>query len=122
MSLTVDRDRLPLREVFTISRGSKTEAQVLTVTVARDGATGRGECVPYARYGENLETVSARIAGLPEGITRAALQTALPPGRRATRSIARCGIRSKTFGKACLANGGPCHAATACHGLYAFAR
>ena len=38
MSLTVDRDRLPLREVFTISRGSKTEAQVLTVTVARDGA------------------------------------------------------------------------------------
>lgn len=90
MSLTVDRDRFPLREVFTISRGSKTEAQVLTVTVARDGATGRGECVPYARYGENLETVSARIAGLPEGITRAALQTALPPG--AARNAVDCAL------------------------------
>ena len=49
MSITVTRDRFPLSEVFTISRGSRTEAQVLTATVTRDGISGRGEGVPDAR-------------------------------------------------------------------------
>ena len=47
--ISVTRDAFPLAEVFTISRGSRTEAQVLTVRVMHHGATGLGECVPYAR-------------------------------------------------------------------------
>lgn len=69
-----------LAETFTIARGSRDEAHVITVEVGRDGARGWGECVPYARYGENLESVAAEIAGLPSDVTRAALADRLPAG------------------------------------------
>ncbi len=88
--LSISRDRFPLAEAFTISRGSKTEAHVLTVTVTRDGVSGRGECVPYARYGENLDTVAEQIEGLPEGVTRSVLQRLLPPG--AARNAVDCAL------------------------------
>ena len=78
--IEVRRDVFRLAEAFTISRGSRTEAQVLTVSVSRDGITGWGECVPYARYDETLDSVAAQIAGLPEGISRADLQEALEAG------------------------------------------
>lgn len=74
MTLTLSRDRFPLAEVFTISRGSKTGAEVLTATVTRDGVSGRGECVPYARYGESLDSVGAEIQGQPGGVSRSALE------------------------------------------------
>ena len=88
--LTVTRDTFRLAQVFTISRGSRTEAKVLTVQIARDGITGRGECVPYARYGESLDSVAAQIEGLPEGISRLELQEALPPG--AARNAVDCAL------------------------------
>ena len=88
--ITVTPERFRLAEVFTIARGSRTEARVLTVEVARGGITGRGECVPYARYGESLESVAAQIEGLPAGIDRAALQLALPPG--AARNAVDCAL------------------------------
>jgi L-alanine-DL-glutamate epimerase-like enolase superfamily enzyme len=78
--LTVTEDRYRLAQPFSISRGSKTEARVLTVRVCRDGATGWGECVPYARYDETLDSVRAQIESLPDRITRQALLSALPPG------------------------------------------
>ncbi len=56
MEIEVTRDVFKLAQVFTISRGSRSEAQVLTVTLTDRGHTGRGECVPYARYGETLES------------------------------------------------------------------
>ncbi len=90
MTLTLSHDRFPLAEAFTISRGSKTEAAVLTATVTREGITGRGECVPYARYGESPTSVADQIAGLPEGISRAELQAALPPG--AARNAVDCAL------------------------------
>lgn len=90
MSLTVTRDRFPLREVFTISRGSKTEAAVLTVTASGGGVNGRGECVPYARYGESLDSVAAEIAALPPDLDRVALQGLLPPG--AARNAVDCAL------------------------------
>lgn len=83
-------ETFPLASVFTISRGSRTEARVITLTVTRQGVTGRGECVPYARYGETPESVVAQIATLPESITRAALQDALPPG--AARNAVDCAL------------------------------
>jgi L-alanine-DL-glutamate epimerase-like enolase superfamily enzyme len=88
--LTVTEDRFPLAQAFTISRGSKTEAQVLTVRITRGGVTGWGECVPYARYGETLGSVRARIEALPEAISREALQTALPAG--AARNAVDCAL------------------------------
>jgi L-alanine-DL-glutamate epimerase-like enolase superfamily enzyme len=90
MGIEVQAERFRLAEVFTISRGSRTEAKVLTVAVTRGGVTGRGECVPYARYGETLESVAAEIAGLPGDITRAALQSALPAG--AARNAVDCAL------------------------------
>jgi len=88
--ITVTADVFRLAQVFTISRGSRTEARVLTVRITRGGITGRGECVPYARYGETLESVTAQIAGLDPAITREALQTALPAG--AARNAVDCAL------------------------------
>lgn len=88
--ITVTPDVFPLAQTFTISRGSKTHAHVLTVRVTRDGKTGWGECVPYARYGDSLESVTAQIAALPADISREALQGALPPG--AARNAVDCAL------------------------------
>ncbi|MCT8158984.1 N-acetyl-D-Glu racemase DgcA [Pseudoruegeria sp. SHC-113] len=90
MTITVSPDTFKLAEAFTISRGSRTEARVLTVSVTRCGHTGRGECVPYARYNETLDSVTEEILALPEGITRAALQSALPAG--AARNAVDCAL------------------------------
>jgi L-alanine-DL-glutamate epimerase-like enolase superfamily enzyme len=90
MPITVTPESFRLAEVFTISRGSRTEAKVLTVRVTHGGVTGWGECVPYARYGETLESVTDEILGLPEDITRAALQSALPAG--AARNAVDCAL------------------------------
>jgi L-Ala-D/L-Glu epimerase len=88
--ITITPDTFRLAQVFTISRGSRTEARVLTVRITRGGVTGWGECVPYARYGETLETVTAQIEGLPADITRQALQWALPTG--AARNAVDCAL------------------------------
>jgi len=90
MQITVRAESFRLAEVFTISRGSRTEARVLTAELARGGVVGRGECVPYARYGESLESVAAQIEGLDPGIGRAALQSALPAG--AARNAVDCAL------------------------------
>ncbi|MFB9150918.1 N-acetyl-D-Glu racemase DgcA [Roseovarius ramblicola] len=90
MEISVTRDIFRLAQVFTISRGSRTEAQVLTVRVRDGGAAGWGECVPYARYGETLDSVAAQIAGLPDRVTRAALPDLLPAG--AARNAVDCAL------------------------------
>lgn len=87
---SVEAESFRLAEVFTISRGSRTEAKVLTVRVTRDGVTGWGECVPYARYGETPASVTALIEALPPGISRAELQAALPAG--AARNAVDCAL------------------------------
>jgi len=90
VKIEVTRDTFRLAQVFTISRGSRTEAQVLTVYVRDGGMTGWGECVPYARYGETLDSVAAQIEGLPGGVTRAALADLLPAG--AARNAVDCAL------------------------------
>ena len=92
MELFVTIERWPLAGAFTISRGSKTEAVVVVVEL-RDGLhRGRGEAVPYARYGETPQGVVAAIEalrqgldqgldqGVDQGLDRVALQAALPAG------------------------------------------
>ncbi|MGV8985201.1 MAG: N-acetyl-D-Glu racemase DgcA [Cypionkella sp.] len=98
--LTVHPDTFKIARTFTISRGSKTEAHVLTVRITRGGVTGWGECVPYARYNESLASVTAAILALPPDISRTALQTALPPG--AARNAVDCALwdlEAKTAGQ-----------------------
>jgi L-alanine-DL-glutamate epimerase-like enolase superfamily enzyme len=92
MKLAARIERWPLAGAFTISRGSKTEA-VVVVAELHDGVhRGRGEAVPYARYGEIPERVLGSIEALrpaiERGLDRAALQTALPAG--AARNALDC--------------------------------
>ena len=92
MDLTVRIEHWRLAQPFTISRGTKTEAVVVTVELQRGGRRGRGEAVPYARYGETPEGVAAAIEAarpaLCAGLNRAALQAAMPAG--AARNALDC--------------------------------
>lgn len=88
--ITATTDSFALTRTFTISRGSKTHAQVVTVRITRGGITGRGECVPYARYGETVQGVIDQIAAIPPDITHADLAHALPPG--AARNALDCAL------------------------------
>lgn len=92
VTLTVFEERFPVAGAFTISRGSRTEIRVVAVELKQDGMSGRGECVPYARYGECVEGVVETIRSLAidigGGLTRAELQNRLPPG--AARNALDC--------------------------------
>lgn len=90
MKISVTADIFKLAEVFTISRGSRTEAKVLTVRVQDGDHQGWGECVPYARYGETLDSVTDEIMGLPSDVTRQALYDLLPAG--AARNAVDCAL------------------------------
>ena len=90
MTFSVSVDRFKLAQPFTISRGTRTHAEVLCVCTQQDGARGWGECVPYARYGESLASVRAQIEALRVDITRRALQDALPAG--AARNAVDCAL------------------------------
>jgi len=92
--LSVVREAWPIRGGFTISRGSKTAAEVVVAVLERDGVCGRGECVPYARYGESPASVEGQIESLRSeleaGLDRGGLQAALPPG--AARNALDCAL------------------------------
>lgn len=87
---TVTAETFKLAQVFTISRGSRTEAKVLTVRLSAGGAQGQGECVPYARYGETLTSVTEQIEGLPDEFDRESLYELLPAG--AARNAVDCAL------------------------------
>ncbi|NNE81618.1 MAG: dipeptide epimerase [Silicimonas sp.] len=90
MLISATPETFRLAETFTISRGSRDAAEVLTVHIDEGTHQGRGECVPYARYGETMESVAAEIAGLPADLDRIALQNLLPAG--AARNAADCAL------------------------------
>jgi L-alanine-DL-glutamate epimerase-like enolase superfamily enzyme len=103
-SLEVDIERFPIAGTFTISRGSRTEAVVVTAAIREGASTGRGECVPYARYGETVEGVAETIRGMADkvaaGLDRQALRRMLPGG--AARNALDCALidlESKLAGK-----------------------
>ena len=104
IDVTTSVDRFQLREVFTISRGSRTEAEVVTVT-AKDGAhQGWGECVPYKRYGETPESVLAQIAEMAAAVGGAAdpiaaLQSHPAGAARNALDCALWDLRAKATGR-----------------------
>ncbi|WIX34882.1 dipeptide epimerase [Salinicola sp. JS01] len=93
-TLRVEETRFALAERFTISRGARSEARVVTVSLSDAGHVGHGECVPYAHYGESVASVIAQIESLREalasGLDREALQTRLPAG--AARNAVDCAL------------------------------
>jgi L-alanine-DL-glutamate epimerase-like enolase superfamily enzyme len=84
----------PIAGTFTISRGAKTSAEVISVTLRENGRIGWGECVPYRRYGETMESVEAQIEAarplIEAGISRDDLQSAMAPG--AARNAVDCAL------------------------------
>ena len=93
-SLSARHDRFPLARPFRISRGVKTAADVVTVTLRAGDAVGRGEGVPYPRYGESIDSVLAQVEAvrgfIEEGGDRPALQQAMPAG--AARNAMDCAL------------------------------
>jgi L-alanine-DL-glutamate epimerase-like enolase superfamily enzyme len=94
IKVNVARERWPLAAAFSISRGSKTEAEVVVVDLSDGRYRGRGECVPYGRYGETVEGVVAAVEAsapaLMQGLDRARLQQAMPAG--AARNALDCAL------------------------------
>jgi L-alanine-DL-glutamate epimerase-like enolase superfamily enzyme len=92
ITLTLNAESWPIAGSFAISRGAKTQALVLVAELGDGRLRGRGECVPYARYGESIESVTAALEAmrpaLAAGLDRVALQKAMPPG--AARNALDC--------------------------------
>jgi L-alanine-DL-glutamate epimerase-like enolase superfamily enzyme len=104
ISLAVRIEHWPIAGSFTISRGAKTQAAVVVAELSDGHHRGRGECVPYARYGETVDGVAETIAALTgeitRGLDRGALQTAMQPG--AARNALDCAfwdLSAKRAGK-----------------------
>lgn len=93
-TVTVTPRSWPMAQVFRIAHGARTEARVIEVAIAEGDAVGRGECVPYARYGESQESVAAQIqavqGALEAGAGRDEVQGLLPPG--AARNAVDCAL------------------------------
>ncbi|MFD2251082.1 N-acetyl-D-Glu racemase DgcA [Pseudochelatococcus lubricantis] len=92
--LEIAVEHWPIAGSFTIARGSRTEAVVVVATVREGEHAGWGECVPYKRYGESVDSVVAQLRGLAEavrdGLTRADLLRRLTPG--AARNALDCAL------------------------------
>ena len=106
--LDVRAERWPIAGAFVISRGAKTEAQVIVVEVADAGFVGRGECTPYGRYGETCASVLEQIEAFRSAVeadwTAPPCKPCWRRARRATPSIALCGTWRPN-----AAGGGPMH-------------
>ena len=94
LTLALKSEHWPIAGTFAISRGAKTEAAVVVAELSDGIARGRGECVPYARYGESvegvMETIEALRPLLAAGLGQDGLQEALPPG--AARNALDCAM------------------------------
>ncbi|MDM9628279.1 dipeptide epimerase [Rhizobium sp. S152] len=93
-SLEIHPESFPIAGTFTISRGAKTSADVITCILSDGDRIGRGECVPYGRYGETIASVTAQIEAarplIEAGISRQELQQAMTPG--AARNAVDCAL------------------------------
>ena len=87
-------EQFPIAGSFIISRGAKTEAVTVVVELRRGDHVGRGECVPYPRYGETpeetLKVLQAMGEAVSRGLDRQTLQGALPAG--AARNALDCAL------------------------------
>lgn len=90
LKIEVGVETWPIAGEFVIARGAKREAIVVVVHVSDGTVVGRGECVPYARYGETAESVRAAILAQPNVTSRSALLKQMPAG--AARNALDCAL------------------------------
>jgi L-alanine-DL-glutamate epimerase-like enolase superfamily enzyme len=92
--IEIEQEVWPLKNQFTIARGTRTEISVIVVKITEGDLVGRGECFPHSRYGEDLESVESQIASLrghiEAGLSREELITTLSPG--AARNAIDCAL------------------------------
>jgi L-alanine-DL-glutamate epimerase-like enolase superfamily enzyme len=99
LTLSAKVETWPIAGSFVISRGARTEAHVIMAEVTDGAHAGRGECVPYARYGETVESVLAQIAAAELDGDREKLRRSMPAG--AARNVIDCALwdlEAKTSG------------------------
>jgi L-Ala-D/L-Glu epimerase len=93
-AVEIFEEEFPIAGSFVISRGAKTSAAVVRVVLSNGPYRGHGECVPYARYGESIQSVVAQIElarpALVQGLTRSALMRVMPAG--AARNAVDCAL------------------------------
>jgi len=92
LSIDAHEEIWPLRQPFRISRGSRTEARTVVLTVSDGEHFGRGECVPVARYNQTIDSVLAQIEAIQgdKNLSRRSLQDLLPAG--AARNALDCAL------------------------------
>jgi L-alanine-DL-glutamate epimerase-like enolase superfamily enzyme len=94
MKFHIQEEVWPLKGTFRIARGARTKAQVVTVQLEHRGFVGRGECVPYARYGEQCDSVMAQLEAIRKqveaGVDIEGCQSLLPAG--AARNALDCAL------------------------------
>ncbi len=91
LSITATVETWPIAGTFTIARGAKREATVVVAHISDGTAAGRGECVPYARYGETIDSVHRAILAMQGALSdRAGLQERMSAG--AARSALDCAL------------------------------
>ncbi|SDR36765.1 N-acetyl-D-Glu racemase DgcA [Pseudovibrio sp. Tun.PSC04-5.I4] len=92
--LSIEAETFPIAGSFTIARGSRTEVNVVAAILKQDGIVGRGECVPYPRYGESVASVSEQImaaqSAIEAGVSLKELQVLMPAG--AARNAVDCAL------------------------------
>jgi L-alanine-DL-glutamate epimerase-like enolase superfamily enzyme len=92
----------PLKNVFRISRGERSETNVVVATVIDGEYAGRGEAVPIKRYNQTTASVLAQIESIKgeKSLDRHNLQKLLPAG--AARNALDCAfwdLEAKISGK-----------------------
>ncbi len=102
MKLSLEKKNWPLNQSFNISRGKKTEAVTVEVSLSNNNHLGRGECVPYSRYNESVETVCNQLENIRVDIENGKidnsnLQDLMPPG--AARNALDCALWDLKFKK-----------------------
>ena len=95
MILSAQHEQFPLARPFTISRGTRTHQDVVTVTIEHNDLSATAECTPYSRYGESVESVVKQVESLNQKLpktqlTRANLPQYLPAG--AARNAVDCAL------------------------------
>lgn len=93
-SFNIHIEAWPLAGAFRISRGTRKVSDVLMVEVNDGNYVGRGECFPYARYGEDIDSVQKQLnsvrSEIEHGLDRQALLNVLAPG--AARNAVDCAL------------------------------
>ena len=90
MNIAIKRETFELKKIFTISRGSKVNAEVITISISKNGFIGYGECIPYKRYNETIDSVINQIETVKKIDNRDEINTFLPAG--AARNAIDCAM------------------------------